>query len=205
VPQQDADELIACLRQHLATEFGNLGSSNVVSLTVSRVLAFSTAVMVFLGKAQVAGCWGGAGRCSAHCDLPTSQVHSVGDWWEADPESRLFKMAERALRREWGITPLYVREGGTMPVASLIEKMLGAPALMIPMVSRAPGMQQLPGRAQLLFTACSGCIVPVPLSQLRQALLRSPVPRLHLTCDCCRRARPATLATWRTSACGEST
>eukprot|EP00775_Hariotina_reticulata_P000343 gene343-573_t len=42
-------------------------------------------------------------------------------------------MAERAVFREWGVQPLYVREGGTMPVASLIEKMLGAPALMIPM------------------------------------------------------------------------
>lgn len=62
-----------------------------------------------------------------------SQVHSVGDWWEADPKSQLFQMAERAVRREWGVDPLYVREGGTMPVASLIEKMLGAPALMIPM------------------------------------------------------------------------
>eukprot|EP00879_Flechtneria_rotunda_P007389 GHRR01007751.1.p1 GENE.GHRR01007751.1~~GHRR01007751.1.p1 ORF type:complete len:296 (+),score=80.96 GHRR01007751.1:2244-3131(+) len=61
------------------------------------------------------------------------QVHSVGDWWEADPQSQLFQMAERAVRREWGVPPLYVREGGTMPVASLIEKMLGAPALMIPM------------------------------------------------------------------------
>jgi di- and tripeptidase/Cys-Gly metallodipeptidase DUG1 len=57
----------------------------------------------------------------------------VGDWWEADPKSQLFQMAERAVRREWGVDPLYVREGGTMPVASLIEKMLGAPALMIPM------------------------------------------------------------------------
>lgn len=57
----------------------------------------------------------------------------MGDWWEADPKSQLFQMAERAVRREWGVDPLYVREGGTMPVASLIEKMLGAPALMIPM------------------------------------------------------------------------
>jgi di- and tripeptidase/Cys-Gly metallodipeptidase DUG1 len=65
--------------------------------------------------------------------LGVSQVHSVGDWWEADPKSQLFQMAERAVRREWGVDPLYVREGGTMPVASLIEKMLGAPALMIPM------------------------------------------------------------------------
>jgi len=26
-------------------------------------------------------------------------VHSVGDWWEADPDSDVFKMAERAVRR----------------------------------------------------------------------------------------------------------
>lgn len=26
-------------------------------------------------------------------------VHSVGDWWEADPESDIFQMAERAVRR----------------------------------------------------------------------------------------------------------
>jgi hypothetical protein len=44
------------------------------------------------------------------------RVKSVGDWWEADPESKLFKMAERALTREWGCQPLFVREGGTMPV-----------------------------------------------------------------------------------------
>lgn len=67
------------------------------------------------------------------CACLCLQVHSVGDWWEADPKSQLFQMAERAVRREWGVDPLYVREGGTMPVASLIEKMLGAPALMIPM------------------------------------------------------------------------
>lgn len=71
--------------------------------------------------------------CPGPLTMLVPQVHSVGDWWEADPKSQLFQMAERAVRREWGVDPLYVREGGTMPVASLIEKMLGAPALMIPM------------------------------------------------------------------------
>lgn len=61
------------------------------------------------------------------------RVENVGEWWEADPHSKLFKMAERAVEREWGVAPLYVREGGTMPVASLTEQLLGAPALMIPM------------------------------------------------------------------------
>ena len=42
------------------------------------------------------------------------RVRSVGDWWEADPGGRLFRLAERAVEREWGQKPLYVREGGTM-------------------------------------------------------------------------------------------
>ena len=48
------------------------------------------------------------------------RVKSVGDWWEADPQSKLFQMAERALTREWGCQPLFVREGGTMPVCSAL-------------------------------------------------------------------------------------
>jgi di- and tripeptidase/Cys-Gly metallodipeptidase DUG1 len=61
------------------------------------------------------------------------RVHSVGDWWEADAASRYFAMAEAAVTREWGAAPLYVREGGTMPVAGVIEQVLGAPALLVPL------------------------------------------------------------------------
>ena len=43
-------------------------------------------------------------------------VKSVGDFWDADPKSVLFKLAERAVYHEWGCLPLLVREGGTMPV-----------------------------------------------------------------------------------------
>lgn len=39
------------------------------------------------------------------------KVHSIGDWWEADPDSPLMRLAERAVQQEWGVTPLLVREG----------------------------------------------------------------------------------------------
>lgn len=61
------------------------------------------------------------------------KVHSVGDWWEAHPGSELMQLAEKAVSEEWKEMPLLVREGGTMPVASALEKMLDAPALLIPM------------------------------------------------------------------------
>ncbi len=43
------------------------------------------------------------------------------------------RLAEAAVRHVWGCEPLYVREGGTMPVASVLERLLNAPAIMIPM------------------------------------------------------------------------
>ena len=45
------------------------------------------------------------------CPLPLWQVHNVGDWWEASPDSPYMRMAERAVEREWGVQPLLVREG----------------------------------------------------------------------------------------------
>lgn len=44
-----------------------------------------------------------------------TQVHSVGDWWEAPPDSPYMRMAERAVEREWGVQPLLVREGERTP------------------------------------------------------------------------------------------
>lgn len=61
------------------------------------------------------------------------KLHSMGDWWEAEPQSKLMRIAENAIERVWGETPLLVREGGTMPVSRALEKMLQAPALLVPM------------------------------------------------------------------------
>eukprot|EP00983_Pelagomonas_calceolata_P036296 1133494-Pelagomonas_calceolata.AAC.3 len=36
----------------------------------------------------------------------------------------LFRIAEEAIYKEWGCKPLYVREGGTMPVAAVCERIL---------------------------------------------------------------------------------
>ena len=62
----------------------------------------------------------------------TVRVKSVGDWWDADPDGAYFRMAEAVLEREWGVRPLFVREGGTMPVASALQQLLNAPALLVP-------------------------------------------------------------------------
>eukprot|EP01066_Platyproteum_vivax_P008578 Platyproteum_vivax@DN3621_c0_g1_i1.p1 len=52
-------------------------------------------------------------------------VQSIGPWWEGDPNSVAFQSAKRAVEEVWGVEAMLVREGGTMPVASLLEKALG--------------------------------------------------------------------------------
>jgi len=58
--------------------------------------------------------------------------HNEGRWWEADMSGDLMKCAETAIRDVWGVDPLHVREGGTMPVTSTMERLFQAPALLIP-------------------------------------------------------------------------
>eukprot|EP00798_Chlamydomonas_sp_ICE-L_P015334 gene15334-21420_t len=60
-------------------------------------------------------------------------VEGQGNWWEADQSSKWIQMAAAAVKREWSEEPLYVREGGTMPVASDLERVIKAPAIFIPM------------------------------------------------------------------------
>lgn len=49
-------------------------------------------------------------------------VITSGDWWEANTQSKYFTMAKNAIMAAWGRSPLTVREGGTMPLASSLEK-----------------------------------------------------------------------------------
>jgi acetylornithine deacetylase/succinyl-diaminopimelate desuccinylase-like protein len=59
-------------------------------------------------------------------------VSSHGQHWSADLHGKFFKQASAAIEAEWGEAPLAVREGGTMPCASMLESLLRAPAIMIP-------------------------------------------------------------------------
>ena len=135
---QDAAALIAALRAHVEDAFAKLGSSNSVSVRVKSVgdwwevrpvpavplcrlpqrschRPHKRGILQCMQFVYVSALWGfRAGSCCIYTSL-----HAVPK--QADPESKLFKMAERAVAREWGCQPLFVREGGTMPVQSLIR------------------------------------------------------------------------------------
>lgn len=57
--------------------------------------------------------------------------HHGGHPWAADPEHPVFEAAAAALRQTFGRDPVYVREGGSIPIIPLFEQTFGAPVLLL--------------------------------------------------------------------------
>ncbi|KAI0051074.1 Zn-dependent exopeptidase [Auriscalpium vulgare] len=64
--------------------------------------------------------------------LKVSVDHTV-DWWLGNLEHPYFKALESAIRDEWQVNPLRVREGGSIPCVPFLEKEFACPALHLPM------------------------------------------------------------------------
>ncbi|CAI2170153.1 187_t:CDS:10 [Funneliformis geosporum] len=59
-------------------------------------------------------------------------INNLADWWLGDPENQYFKAAEQAIEQEYGIKPLYIREGGSIPAVRCLGKMFNAKAIHLP-------------------------------------------------------------------------
>ncbi|PPQ77469.1 hypothetical protein CVT25_011339 [Psilocybe cyanescens] len=63
----------------------------------------------------------------------TINVKHTADWWLGDLEGHWFESLESAVREEWGVAPLRIREGGSIPSVPYLEKEFGCHALHLPM------------------------------------------------------------------------
>eukprot|EP00744_Colponema_vietnamica_P013002 GILI01018241.1.p1 GENE.GILI01018241.1~~GILI01018241.1.p1 ORF type:complete len:296 (-),score=111.08 GILI01018241.1:170-967(-) len=61
------------------------------------------------------------------------RFYNVDKWWLGDPTSKFFKAAAGAIEKVWGVSPMYVREGGTIRATPFLEQALQAPAVIIPL------------------------------------------------------------------------
>ena len=59
------------------------------------------------------------------------EMHSDGLAWAADPKGPLFKAASTAVNDVFGRTPLFTREGGSIPIVPMIEQTLETPVLLL--------------------------------------------------------------------------
>ncbi|ADV22824.1 di- and tripeptidase [Cryptococcus gattii E566] len=61
------------------------------------------------------------------------QVTHTASWWLASLESPYFKALEASVQDVWGVKPLKIREGGTVPTVFWLEKEFGAPCVHLPL------------------------------------------------------------------------
>ena len=64
-------------------------------------------------------------------NLKVSIFHEA-EPWVGDPTNQAFQVLATALRAEWHVDPLFIREGGSIPVVPFLEKTFGAPAAQLP-------------------------------------------------------------------------
>ncbi|KAJ7134317.1 hypothetical protein C8R44DRAFT_662695 [Mycena epipterygia] len=60
-------------------------------------------------------------------------VEHTADWWLGELDDFWFKALESAVQEEWGMEPLRIREGGSIPSVPFLEKEFGCHALHLPM------------------------------------------------------------------------
>ncbi|KAJ7688222.1 hypothetical protein B0H14DRAFT_3053338 [Mycena olivaceomarginata] len=60
-------------------------------------------------------------------------VENTANWWLGELDDFWFKALESAVQDEWGMEPLRIREGGTIPSVPFLEKEFGCHALHLPM------------------------------------------------------------------------
>jgi len=61
----------------------------------------------------------------------TVRPHHGGHPWAADPSHPVFEAAAAALRETFGRDPVYVREGGSIPIIPMFERTFEAPVLLL--------------------------------------------------------------------------
>jgi di- and tripeptidase len=58
-------------------------------------------------------------------------IHEA-DAWIGDPSSAVYQILNKEVQEEWGVKPLYIREGGSIPSVRFLEKVFSAQAAQIP-------------------------------------------------------------------------
>jgi len=60
-------------------------------------------------------------------------ISNPADWWIGELDDPWFKALETAIHEEWGVEPLRIREGGSVPSVPYLEKAFACHAFHLPM------------------------------------------------------------------------
>ncbi|KAJ8582368.1 glutathione degradosome [Rhizopogon salebrosus TDB-379] len=82
-------------------------------------------------------------------------IDHTADWWLGNLDCPWFKALETAVRDEWNVEPLLIREGGSIPSIPYLEKEFGCPALHLPL-GQSTDQAHLPNERISLNNLCRG-------------------------------------------------
>lgn len=77
-------------------------------------------------------------------------VVSSAPYWLTDPFSAPYQAAARAIKARWNMEPMFVREGGTQKLTTLLTDALGVPAIHLPLGQSSDGPHLANERIRLL-------------------------------------------------------
>ncbi|GAA6010624.1 hypothetical protein JCM11491_002998 [Sporobolomyces phaffii] len=60
-------------------------------------------------------------------------ISHVSDWWLGDLKSPYFSTLAECIAKEWGLNPLYIREGGSIPSLPFLEREFAADSVHLPL------------------------------------------------------------------------
>lgn len=61
------------------------------------------------------------------------EIDHVADWWLGDVDSAYFSTLSDCIEAAWGVKPLYIREGGSIPSLPFLQREFAASAVHFPM------------------------------------------------------------------------
>ncbi|GAA5875874.1 hypothetical protein JCM1840_002961 [Sporobolomyces johnsonii] len=77
-------------------------------------------------------------------------ISHVSDWWLGDVHSPYFSALANCIEATWGLKPLLIREGGSIPSLPFLEREFGADAVHFPMGTSSDGAHLSDERIRIL-------------------------------------------------------
>lgn len=89
------------------------------------------------------------------------------DPWIGHPSNHAFQVLRQGIQEEWGVDPLFIREGGSIPVVRRLERILGAPAAQLPCGQASDGAHLNNERLRVLNFFKTRTIIRKAFDELR--------------------------------------
>ncbi|GAA5842241.1 hypothetical protein JCM3766R1_005079 [Sporobolomyces carnicolor] len=99
-------------------------------------------------------------------------ISHVSDWWLGDLQSPYLSTLAECIKNEWGIEPLYIREGGSIPSLPFLEREFAADSVHLPLGTSSDSAH-LPDERIRIVNLERGQTV---ISNWLTAIARLPVP-----------------------------